>query len=151
MTTKERLSEELKEAMRTGDAPRLSVIRLLRSSIKNKEIEKGKGQELTEEEVLQVIGSAMKQRRESIEQFAKGGRQDLVEKEEKELTVLQSFLPQQISDDELRAKVKEAIAQSGASDVKEMGKVMKLLIPQLVGKAEGSKISQVVREYLGQK
>lgn len=137
--------------MRTGDAARLSVIRLLRSAIKNKEIDKGKGQKLTEEEVLQLISSAMKQRRESIEQFAKGGRQDLVEQEEKELTILQSFLPEQISDEALRIKVQEAIAQSGATDVKEMGKVMKLLIPQLVGKAEGNKISQVVRECLGQK
>ncbi|MBI3803938.1 MAG: GatB/YqeY domain-containing protein [Nitrospirae bacterium] len=151
MTTQEKLAEELKGAMRTGDAARLSVIRLLRSAIKNKEIDKGKGQKLTEEEVLQLISSAMKQRRESIEQFAKGGRQDLVEQEEKELTILQSFLPEQISDEALRIKVQEAIAQSGATDVKEMGKVMKLLIPQLVGKAEGNKISQVVRECLGQK
>lgn len=141
----------MKEAMRTGDADRLSVIRLLRASIKNKEIDKGKGQQLTEEEILQVISTAVKQRKESIEQFEKGGRQDLVEKEKKELAILQSFLPQPISDEELRIKIKEAIAQSGAADVKDMGKVMKLLVPQLVGKAEGSKISQMVRECLGQK
>ncbi|TAK07383.1 MAG: GatB/YqeY domain-containing protein [Candidatus Manganitrophaceae bacterium] len=151
MTLQQRLVDEMKEAMRTGDANRLSVIRLLRSAIKNKEIDKGKGQQLTEEEILQVISTAVKQRKESIEQFEKGGRRDLVEKENSELTILQSFLPQQISDEELRIKIKEAIAQSGAADIKDMGKVMKLVVPQLVGRAEGSKISQMVRECLGQK
>ncbi len=141
----------MKEAMRTGDADRLSVIRLLRSTIKNKEIDKGKGQQLTDEEILQVISTAVKQRKESIEQFEKGGRQDLVDKEKKELAILQSFLPQPISDEELRIKIKEAIAQSGATDAKDMGKVMKLVVPQLVGRAEGRKISQMVRECLGQK
>lgn len=151
MTLQQRLTDEMKEAMRTGDADRLSVIRLLRANIKNKEIDKGKGQQLTEGEILQVISTAVKQRKESIEQFEKGGRQDLVDKEKKELTILQSFLPQQISDEELRIKIKEAIAQSGATDAKDMGKVMKLVVPQLVGRAEGSKISQMVRECLGQK
>lgn len=150
MTLQQRLTDEMKEAMRTGDADRLSVIRLLRANIKNKEIDKGKGQQLTEEEILQVISTAVKQRKESIEQFERGGRQDLVDKEKKEVTILQSFLPQQISDEELRIKIKEAIAQSGATDAKDMGKVMKLVVPQLVGRAEGSKISQMVRECLGQ-
>lgn len=143
--------DEMKEAMRTGDSDRLSVVRLLRSTIKNKEIEKGKGQKLTEEEVMQVISTAVKQRRESIELFEKGGRQDLAEKEKKELSILQSYLPQPISEEELRAKVKEAIAQSGANDVKQMGKVMKILVPQLVGRAEGDSISRMVRACLEQK
>jgi uncharacterized protein YqeY len=143
--------DDMKEAMRSGDSDRLSVVRLLRSTIKNKEIEKGKGQKLTEEEILQVIASAVKQRKESIELFEKGGRQDLVEKEKKEMAILQSYLPQQISDEELRTKVKEAIVQSGASDVKQMGKVMKILVPQLVGRAEGDSISRMVRACLEQK
>jgi uncharacterized protein len=143
--------DEMKEAMRTGDSDRLSVVRLLRSTIKNKEIEKGKGQKLTEEEVMQVISTAVKQRRESIELFEKGGRQDLAEKEKKELSILQSYLPQPLSEEELRAKVKEAIAQSGANDVKQMGKVMKILVPQLVGRAEGDSISRMVRACLEQK
>lgn len=151
MALHQRLVDEMKEAMRTGDTDRVSVIRLLRSAIKNKEIDKGKGQQLTDEEILQVISSALKQRKESIEQFEKGGRRDLVDKETKELAILHSFLSQQISDDDLRIKIKEAIAQSGAAEVKDMGKVMKLLVPQLVGRAEGSKISQMVRECLGQK
>lgn len=151
MALQQRLIDEMKEAMRTGDTDRVSVIRLLRSSIKNKEIDKGKGQQLTDDEILQVISSAVKQRKESIEQFEKGGRQDLVDKEKKELSILQSFLPQPISDEELRIKIKEAIAQSGATDVKDMGKVMKIVVPQLVGRAEGSKISQMVRECLVQK
>jgi uncharacterized protein YqeY len=151
MALQQRLVDEMKEAMRTGDTDRVSVIRLLRSAIKNKDIDKGKGQQLTDDEILQVISSAVKQRKESIDQFEKGGRQDLVDKEKKELAILQSFLPQQISDEELRIKIKEAIAQSGATDVKDMGKVMKIVVPQLVGRAEGSKISQMVRECLGQK
>ncbi len=141
----------MKEGMRAGDSERVSVVRLLRSTIKNKEIDKGKGQKLTEEEVLQVIASAVKQRKESIELFEKGGRQDLADKEKKEMALLQSYLPQPISDEELRAKVKEAIAQSGANDVKQMGKVMKILVPQLVGRAEGDSISRMVRACLEQK
>ena len=141
----------MKEGMRAGDSERVSVVRLLRSTIKNKEIDKGKGQKLTEEEVLQVIASAVKQRKESIELFEKGGRQDLADKEKKEMAILQSYLPQPISDEELRAKVKEAIAQSGANDVKQMGKVMKILVPQLVGRAEGDSISRMVRACLEQK
>ena len=141
----------MKEAMRTGDADRLSVIRLLRATIKNKEIEKGKGQKLAEEEVMQVISSAVKQRRESVELFEKGGRQDLAEKEKKEIAILQSYLPQPVSEEELRAKVKEAIAQAGVNDVKQMGKVMKILVPQLVGRAEGDSISRMVRACLEQK
>lgn len=151
MDLQQRLMDDMKEAMRSGDSDRLSVVRLLRSTIKNKEIEKGKGQKLTEEEILQVIASAVKQRKESIELFEKGGRQDLVEKEKKEMAILQSYLPQQISDEELRTKVKEAIVQSGASDVKQMGKVMKILVPQLVGRAEGDSISRMVRACLEQK
>lgn len=143
--------DEMKEAMRSGDSDRLSVVRLLRATIKNKEIEKGKGLKLAEEEVIQVISTAVKQRRESIDLFEKGGRQDLAEKEKKEMAILQSYLPQQISEEELRTKVKEAIAQSGASDVKQMGKVMKILVPQLVGRAEGDSISRMVRRCLEQK
>ena len=151
MPLQQKLMEEMKEGMRTGDSDRVSVIRLLRASIKNKEIDKGKGQLLTEDEILQVISTAVKQRKESIEQFLKGGRQDLVDKEKRELAILQSFLPQPISDEALQAKVKEAIAQAGATDVKQMGKVMKILIPQLLGKADGNKISEMVRTSLEQK
>lgn len=151
MSLREKLMEEMKEGMRTKDADRVSVIRLLRASIKNKEIDKGKGQSLTEEEILQVIASAVKQRKESIEQFSKGGRQDLVDKESRELAILQSFLPQPMSEGELQAKIQEAIAQAGATDIKQMGKVMKILMPQLVGKAEGNKISEMVRASLERK
>src|SRR3989338_2612863 len=112
MTLQQKLTDEMKAGMRAGDTDRVSVIRLLRASIKNKEIEKGKGQTLSDEEILQVIASAVKQRKESIEQFAKGGREDLVEKEKRELAILQSFLPQPISDEELQAKVKEAKSRS---------------------------------------
>lgn len=151
MTLQQKLTDEMKAGMRAGDTDRVSVIRLLRASIKNKEIEKGKGQTLSDEEILQVIASAVKQRKESIEQFAKGGREDLVEKEKRELAILQSFLPQPISDEELRLKIREAITEAGATDIKEMGKVMKILMPRLVGKAEGNAVSQMVRTMLEKK
>ncbi|HEY5599589.1 MAG TPA: GatB/YqeY domain-containing protein [Candidatus Manganitrophaceae bacterium] len=151
MTLQQKLTDEMKAGMRAGDTDRVSVIRLLRASIKNKEIEKGKGQTLSDEEILQVIASAVKQRKESIEQFAKGGREDLVEKEKRELAILQSFLPQPISDEELRLKIREAIAEAGATDIKQMGMVMKILMPRLVGKAEGNAVSQMVRTMLEKK
>ncbi len=148
MTLNQKLTDTLKEAMRAKDAARVSVIRLLRAAIKNKEIEKGKGQQLTEEEVLQVIALSIKQRKESIEHFLKGGRSDLVEKERGECSILESFLPQQMSVEELKARITEAIIQTGATDIKQMGKVMKLLMPQVIGRAEGSVVSQMVRACL---
>lgn len=147
----ERLQSEMKEALRSGDQIRLSVIRLLRSSIKYREIEKGKDKPLTDEEFLQVIGSAVKQRRESIEQFTKGNRHDLVAKEQQELDILKTYLPQPLSQEELLGKINAAISTAGANDLKQMGKVMKILMPQVVGRAEGTQVSQIVRSLLEQK
>jgi uncharacterized protein YqeY len=151
MTLKDKLQSDMKEALRSGDQPRLSVIRLLLSTIKNREIEKGKGQSLIEEELLQVIGSAIKQRRESIDLFAKGNRQDLVDKEQMELEILQTYLPKPLSESELREKIDAAIAETGAASVKDMGKVMKILMPQVLGRAEGAQVSQMVKNLLEQK
>lgn len=147
----ERFVEEMKEGMRAGDTDRVSVIRLLRATLKNKEIEKGKGQTLTEEEVLKIVSTAVKQCREAIELFSKGGREDLVQKENKELTILQSFLPKPLSEDELRTKVEEAIAASGANGMKQMGLVMKRLMPELLGRAEGNIVRQMVQVCLERK
>jgi len=148
MSLQERLVNEMKVAMREGDALKVSVIRLLRASIKNKEIAKGKNQPLTEQEIVETIQSATKQRRDSIEQFSKGGRADLVDKEQKELEILQTYLPPQISTDELRAKAQALIKEIGASGPKDMGKVMKLLMPQLIGRVDGAVVGQVVKELL---
>jgi uncharacterized protein YqeY len=150
MSLQERLVAEMKEAMRAGNQAKLSVIRLLRASIKNREIEKGKGNPLTEQELLEVVVSSIKQRRDSIEQFAKGGRQDLVEKEEKEAEILKAFLPQPLTREELIEKAKAVIRETGAQGPKDMGKVMKVLMPQVVGRVEGATVSQVVKDLLTQ-
>ncbi len=148
MDIKLRLVTEMKEGMKSGDTARVSVIRMLRSTIKNKEIDKGIGQTLTDDEVLQVITSAVKQRKESMAQFETGGRADLVEQERKELAILTSFLPEQLSEAELQQKVTEAISEAGATSIKQMGEVMKLLTPRLVGKADGKVVSDLVRSLL---
>ena len=145
---KSKLENEMKEAMKTGNSVRLSVIRLLRSSIRNREIEKGKGASLNDREVTEVIVSAVKQRHDSIEQFAKGNRNDLVEREKSELEILQSFLPEPMSETEIRSLVARVISESGASGMKDMGKVMKVLAPQVVGRADNATVSRLVKESL---
>ena len=146
MSLLNRLTEELKEALRAGNHTKLSVIRLLKSSIKNREIEKMAP--LTDEEVIGIIMTALKQRRESIEQFQKGGREDLVQKEKSELEVLQTFLPQQLSEEELVGEIQAVIREVGASSPKDMGKVMKILMIRLKGRAEGAKVSSLVKELM---
>lgn len=148
MSIREQLSSDLKMAMRSRDMDRVSVIRLLLSSIKNKEIEKGKGAQLTEDEVLSLIVSAAKQRRESIDQYTQAGRSELAGKEARELDVLLGYLPKPLSEDELRAKVKEAIAAAGIAEMKQMGVVMKTLVPALRGRAEGEAIREMLQSCL---
>jgi len=151
----QRLLAEMKEAMKSGDAERVSVIRMLRSTIKNKEIEKrpglseGEGAALAEEELLQIIAAAVKQRNESIPIFEKAGRTDLVEKEKKEVAILESFLPQPFSELELDVKISEAISDASATTVQHMGEVMKRLKPRIVGRADMQKVSAKVRACLG--
>src|SRR5438105_15447324 len=111
----EKLMEEMKEAMKSGDPLKVSVIRMLRASIKNKEIEKGKGQILTDADVMELILSSIKQHKDSIEQFTKGKREDLAAKEQKELELLQEYLPQPLTPQELELKVREAIQASAAT------------------------------------
>ena len=142
----DRLSSELKESLKARNQLKVEVIRLLKSSIKNKEIEKMSP--LTDEEILGTIISAAKQRRDSIEQFQKGGREDLVQKETSELEILQTFLPQQLSDKEIVNEIKAIITETGASSPKDMGKVMKVLIPRIKGRADGTKVSSLVKEIM---
>jgi len=146
MSLLNRLTEELKEALRAGNHIKLSVIRLLKSSIKNREIEKMAP--LTDEEIIDIIMTALKQRRESIEQFQKGGREDLVQKEKSELEVLQTFLPQQLSEEELVSEVQAVIREVGASSPKDMGKVMKIVMVRVKGRAEGARVSSLVKELM---
>ena len=149
MPLQERLSQEMRQAMKSGDSTRLSVIRLLRASIKNREIERGKDRPLTENDLIEVVVTAVKQRNEAIEQYSKASRIDLVKKEEAELKILQDFLPKVLSQEELDTKIREAILAAGASGFKDMGKVMKALMPQVLGRADMAQVSQKVKELLG--
>ena len=146
MSLRDRLIEEMKGAMKSRDDLRLSTIRLIRSAIKNREIELRR--EFEDSEIIEVIASMIKQRRESIRLFQKGGRVDLVEKEEKELAILLGFLPPQLERAELEELVLKAIAESGAQGSKDLGKVMKALASQVSGRADGKIVAEVVREKL---
>ncbi len=151
MSIKDRLKEDLKSAMRGAVSDpqqkiRLSTIRVLNAEIKNAEIMKKS--ELTDEEVVAIVQRQIKSRKESIEQYGKGGRQDLVEKEEAEAAILLDYLPEQLSDEELRTMVAEAIRETGAASPKDMGKVMGALMPRVKGRAEGGRISKMASELL---
>lgn len=145
-TIKERISEDMKAAMKAGDKIKLGAVRMLHSSIRKKEIDDRT--ELDDAGVIKVISSLVKQRQDSIEQFKAGNRQDLVDKETAELKMLQSYLPAQMSQEELVKIIEQAIAQAGAQTQKEMGAVMKILMPQVSGKADGKLVNQLVRERL---
>lgn len=148
---KQQLRDELKKAMLDKDAFTLSVIRMLISAITYYEIEKGgAGYEATDADVLTVIEKQVKQRKDSIEQFEKAGRQELADKEKAEMALLQKYLPEQMTEDEIRQAVQDAITQTGASTPQDMGKVMSALMPKTKGKADGSLVSKIVREKLGQ-
>jgi len=149
MALKEQLDADLKAAMRDKDALKLSVVRMLKSAVKYREIELMKP--LDDAGVLAVIGSEIKRRRDSVEQYRAGNRQDLVDKEEAEIRILQGYLPQQLTEDELRAKVDAAIASVGAKGPKDMGAVMKALVPEVQGRAEGKTVSEMVKARLAGK
>jgi len=143
---KENITQDIKKAMQEKNALLLSVLRGVIAVVKNREIEKKK--ELDEDEIIQVISSEAKKRKDSIEQFEKGGRQDLVEKEKQELEILQKYLPEQMSEDDIKKEVELAIKESGAVNPSDTGKVMSILMPKLKGKAEGSLVSKMVGELL---
>ena len=149
MTLKNQLNDDLKAAMRRGDDVRKSVIRLLRAAIHNEE-KPGTREpiELDDDGVIAVLGRQAKQRRDSIEAFRQGGRQDLVDKEEAELAIITEYLPEQMTEGEVRALATAAIENVGASGPQEMGKVMGSLMPQVKGKADGKMVSGIVTELL---
>lgn len=146
MTLLDRLSEDLKESLKSRNSLKSSVIRLLKSSIKYREIEKKAP--LSDDEIIEVIMSGIKQRRESVEQFSKGGRTDLVQKESNEIEIMQAYLPQPLTEEELVDEVKSVIKEVGATSAKDMGKVMKALMPRIKGRAEGTKVSSIVKELM---
>ncbi|PWB79739.1 MAG: glutamyl-tRNA amidotransferase [Candidatus Methylomirabilota bacterium] len=146
---KARLADDLKTALKSGDRLRTSVLRLLQALIKNREIEK-RG-ELDDAEIIQAVIASCKTRKEAIEQYRKAGREELAAKEEAELTLLEAYLPPPLSPEELQHKIQEALVAAQASSLKDMGKVMALLMPQIAGRADGKVASQLVREALSQR
>jgi uncharacterized protein YqeY len=142
----ERVNEVLVSATKEKDKLRLGVVRMIKAALHNKEIDMKRS--LQEEECLQVLSSMVKQRRDSIEQFKQGGRMDLVDKEEAELAVIGTFMPEQISEEDIIAEIEKAIQEVGAVGIKDMGKVMKILIPKLTGKADGKLVGEKVKERL---
>lgn len=162
---KEKINQDLNFALREKQELETSVLRLITAAILNKEKEKrfkvsgekpdvsakelDKESQLTDEEVIEVISSEAKKRKESIESFEKGERKDLAEKEKRELEILQRYLPEQLSEEELKKLAKEAIEKVGAKEMKDMGGVMAELMPKVKGKAEGGLVSKVVKELLG--
>jgi len=144
----DKVGADITAAMKAKDAPRLSALRMLKAAIMNKSVEKGR--DLEDGEVLQVVSSLVKQRRDSIDQFSRAGRTDLVEKETGEIAVLEQYLPPAVSPAEIDAAVAEAIAETGAASAKDMGKVMKAVMPKLAGKnADGRLVNDAVRRKLG--
>jgi uncharacterized protein len=147
MKLSDRVNADISAAMKAQDAPRLSALRMLKAAIMNKGIEKG--HDLDDAEVLQVVASLVKQRRDSIEQFTKAGRNDLVDKESGEIKVLEQYQPPAASSEEIDAAVAAAIAETGAATQKDMGKVMKAVMPKLAGKtADGKLVNEIVRKRL---
>ena len=147
-TLNEKIGGDITAAMKAKDAGRLSALRMLKAAVMNKGVEKGR--DLDDAEVLQVVSSLVKQRRDSIEQFSKAGRTDLVEKETAEVGILEDYLPPAASADEIDTAVAAAIAETGASSPKDMGKVMKAVMPKLAGKnADGRAVNEAVRRKLG--
>lgn len=147
--TKAQLQADLKQAMLARDALKTSVLRMLISSIGYFEIQKGgAGYEATEEDVMQMLQSEAKKRRDSIEQYTTANRPELAEKEDEELKLLQAYLPAQLSEEEVKKLVAEAVTQTGATNPSDMGKVMGALMPKVKGKADGGIVSRLVKEAL---
>ena len=146
MALKDQLDADLKSAMKDKDALRLSVVRMLKSAIKYREIEVMKA--LDDAGVQAVIASEIKRRRDSVEQYRQGAREDLASKEESEIALLQAYLPAQLSPEELGEVVDAVIQRVGAQGPKDMGKVMKELLPEVQGKAEGKAVSELVKQKL---
>ena len=146
MMFKETVDREMILAAKSKDKIRLSALRMLKNGLHNREIDLKR--ELDEVEFLQLLSSMVKQRKDSIEQFEKGGRMDLVEKEQAELKVIEEFLPAQLSEADLDAAITEAIRETGATSARDMGKVMKVLMPKLTGRADGKAVGEKVKARL---
>lgn len=162
MVLREKINSDFKEAFKSKDVTRLGVLRMLLAAIKNKEVEKRTKlaktepsekleelSKLSDDEVVGVASSEIKKRKDSAEQFKNGGRAELAEKEEQEIKILSVYMPEQMSDDEIKKIIVETIEETGVTDIKDIGKLMGVLMPKVKGKADGNIVSKVVREELG--
>jgi len=147
MGLRDDIAASVKDAMKKKEKLRLGVLRMLMSEMKNRQIENQR--ELEDVDILQVITRMVKQRHDSAEQFANGGREELAAKEKSEIEVLQGYLPQALSESELETLVKEAIAETQATSKKDMGKIMKAVMPKIAGRADGKAVNQMVARLLG--
>lgn len=146
MSLKETIFQQQTAATKAKDAVQINTLRMLRAAIKNREVElRG---ELEDQEVLRVVGTQIKQHRESIRQYKEGGRDDLVKKEEQELSILMSFMPEQLSEEAIAQAVTRVIKELGATDMKDVGRVMKTLMAELAGSADGKVVSEIARKQL---
>ena len=151
---KDKIQQDVKDALKAGDSQKRVTLGMVLGVIKNKELEKraklGKeeGSEVTDDEVLAVIKSEVKKRKEAAEQYEKGGRDELAQKEKEELAILMEYMPEQMSEDAVKVEVKKVIEEIGAKDIKEMGKVMNQVMARLKGKADGGMVSKIVKEEL---
>lgn len=146
MAIKDQLMQDLKEAMKNKEDVRKSVITLIRAAVKQREVDERV--ELSEEQVQDIIAKQLKQRRDSLEEFKKAGREDLIEQTQKEIEIITTYLPAQLSIEEIETLVDEAIAETGATSVKDMGKIMSVLNPRTKGRADGKVVNEVVRKKL---
>ncbi len=141
-----RFDDDLKKAMKASERAKISVLRMVKAAVKNRQIEKGG--DLTDDEIIAVLSSMVKQRRESVEQFAKAGRMDLVHGEDQEIAIIQTYLPEQLKSDDLDRIIIEAINEASAKTAQDMGKVMRVLMPRVRGVADGKYVNQRVKELL---
>ena len=152
MSLKSRIHDDVTAALKSGDRARLGTLRMVKAQLQTREVElrakHGRDYDLDDDEALAIVARAAKQRRESIASFRDGGRDDLAAGEEAELAIIEEYLPAALDDEELRSIVREAIAESGATSPKEMGAVMKVVMPKVRGRADGKAVNQVVRELL---
>lgn len=150
MALQEKIAEDLKTAMKAGDKLRLETLRTLLAALKEKEIElRGMGKIMTPDDEAATLASAAKRRRESIEQFAAGGRHDLVQQETAELAIIQEYMPKQLTEEELRRIIDEIVVSTGASSAKDFGKVMPQVMKQVKGRADGKVVQELVKQRLG--
>ncbi len=147
MGLKEQIPEDLKNALRNKKALELSVLRMLQAALKNKEID-NKKEELKDEDVVTVVGAEIKKRRDAVKEYEKVNRPDAADQEKAEIDILMKYMPQQMSEDEIRDVVKSAVEETQAEGMKDIGKVMKVLMPKVKGKADGAVVNKIVRELL---